>query len=538
MRIIWPVTLRLLCLIFLSACMATADATPTAAQDNVSPTQTPSAAQTAIPTQDRSLRTVPTSFATNTAPVPQTIYACEPATEGSNRQYTVVINADYAAKSAEVVQRVTYHNDTGSPLMDLGLAIEANAYGIFSMGGIFFDGDSLDYTLNSNQLSVNLPQALPARCSITFDMQFSVQLRPIAVDNAYKGYMGYSERQMNLGHWLPSVAPRRAEGWLIHDVYQIGEQTVLEQADWDVIIQVNNARDSVKVAAPGTMTQLDSNRWRFSLKGGRDFAISIGEDYRVHTATTESGKQIEVYTFADATVPGDRGLLDGAQHALEQAERAFQQYEALFGPYPYDRMVIVQGDFADGMEFTGLVYVGTCWFYTFTGGARNYLTLITVHELSHQWWYAKVGNDAANAPWLDESLATYSEYIFLSEFYPADKDWWWDFRVNTYFPMGNVDSSVYAFSDFRTYINAVYLRGVLLLQALREEMGTEAFFAWIKDYAQSGQALIATPELLWSRMPADSYEQTAEIRRQFFAEPDVLPQSTDGESFEETFTGP
>lgn len=485
-----------------------------------------------VPTTMRDIQTVPTSFATNT---PQgqveSRYACSLDLTHASRQYTVVATVDYAAKSVSVAQRVVYRNDTGDSLMNLVFAIEANHYHAFNLGTVIYEGTELATQLNSNQLLVSLFEALPPGCTVTLDMQFGVQLAPIALENAYKGYLGYSERQMNLGHWLPTIAPRRGGEWLIHSPQQVGEQTVLEQADWDVIIHVENARDGLSVAAPGSMTQIDDNGWRFELNGGRDFAMSISEDFRVHSATTTSGVIIDIFTFADATVQTDTGLLDGAVHALEEAEHAFEQFEVLFGPYPYERVVIVQGDFADGMEFSGLVYVGTRWFYGFTGGIRNYLTLITVHELSHQWWYAKVGNDSALNPWLDESLATYSEYIFLEEYYPQDKAWWWSFRVDTYSPTGHVDSDVYAFTEFRAYINAIYLRGVHMLHDIREAIGTEQFFAWIAQYASSGSGRIASPELIWSLLQKTAYDSTADIRLEYLNNPDILPENINGDSF-------
>src|SRR5690606_6507172 len=104
----------------------------------------------------------------------------------------------------------------------------------------------------------------------------------------------------------------------------------------------------------------------------------------------------------------------------------------LFGVYPHERMLVVQGDFPDGMEFSGLVFVSTDWFKSFKGETGSYLTLITIHEVAHQWWYMRVGNDPALSPWLDEALATYSEYLFMEEYYPSLKEWWWQFRVDAY----------------------------------------------------------------------------------------------------------
>jgi hypothetical protein len=68
-------------------------------------------------------------------------------------------------------------------------------------------------------------------------------------------------------------------------------------------------------------------------------------------------------------------------------------------PYPYERLVIVEGDFADGMEFSGLSFVSEAWFRTWRGEPNDWITVITVHEVAHQWWYAMVGSDSAADPY-------------------------------------------------------------------------------------------------------------------------------------------
>jgi aminopeptidase N len=213
---------------------------------------------------------------------------------------------------------------------------------------------------------------------------------------------------------------------------------------------------------------------------------------------------------------------------LSAATLATEQYASLFGMPPNNRIVIVQGDFPDGMEFSGLAYVSTNWFYAFDGGVQNFLTMITVHEVAHQWWYAKVGNDAAYDPWLDEALSTYSEYIYVEEFYPQFREWWWSFRVAWYNPQGDVDSDVYEFDSGRGYINAVYLRGVQMLHNIREDIGTEEFFDLLAAYAQAGDGQIATPELFWSLLTPEQMEATAATREEFLREPDVIPEPIGG----------
>ena len=474
------------------------------------------------------------SIATNTPlPPPPTAqptrspYTCGTAPTGEHMQHEVVANIDYASKQITVAQRLTYYNEHDVALNDLVLDVHPNVWDdAFALDSLQLNSTDAYHNLDANRLTVFLPAPMNPGCAVTLDLRFTINVPRIALGfTAIKGYFGYGDRQLNLSLWLPTVVPRFNNRWLLHDTQTIGEQTVLELADWDVTLNVSNAADSLVVAAPGTQIQTDATQWRFIFESGRDFPVSMSENYRVLQQTTRQGTVVELYHFGDTVRFLDSGgTVDGAPHALQVAVESTEQFASLFGTLPYERVLVVQGDFPDGMEFSGLVYVSTNWFYGFEGGVQNYLTVITVHEIAHQWWYARVGNDAAFAPWLDEALATYSEYIYLEEFHPAQKNWWWSFRVAWYNPQGSVDSSVYEFENGRDYINAVYLRGVQMLHNLREDVGTQAFFDLLAAYAQAGDGQIATPELFWSLFTPEQLEATRGTRTGFLANPTIVNQ--------------
>jgi aminopeptidase N len=134
------------------------------------------------------------------------------------------------------------------------------------------------------------------------------------------------------------------------------------------------------------------------------------------------------------------------------------------------------------MEYDGLFFLSRDFYTGENGTVLNNLIDIGVHETAHQWWFGLVGNDQAMEPWLDEALATYSERLFYEQNYP-EVIAWQAFRIDAYNPTGWVDTDIYHGVDFRTYTNAVYLRGAQFLQALRSRVGDAAFFAFLKDYA-------------------------------------------------------
>jgi aminopeptidase N len=161
---------------------------------------------------------------------------------------------------------------------------------------------------------------------------------------------------------------------------------------------------------------------------------------------------------------------------------AVQVFSEQFASYPRPTLVAVQGDFVPSMEYDGLFFVGHTFYHYVSGDPRDYLIVMTVHETAHQWWFGLVGNDQAREPWLDESLATYSEQVFYEMVYPDSVDWWQEIRLSRHEPLaGWVDTTIYDFN--RQYVDTVYLRGAAFLEDLRGCIGDVTFFAFFHDYA-------------------------------------------------------
>jgi len=435
---------------------------------------------------------------------------------------------DYKQKTVTVAQRITFSNQESTALPEIVLDVQANQWPqTFFLEGLQVAGQDIEPVTERNRLSFALPQPLAPGCSV--DIELAFQLQPPSIRDgirSYRGFLGYSQRQLNLGHALPTVAARIGGNWRIHEPVGIGEQIVSDMAQWQVSLKVDNAADSLQLAAPGTVTALGQGSWTIKQAQARDFVLSLSEEFSLAEHVLPDGRVVAVYAFADAQI-FDRGVrLDGMQHALQSTVAALEVFEELFGNYPYQRLVLVQGDFPDGMEFTGLVFVGSAWFYSFDGGMRNYLSIITVHEIAHQWWYARVGSDAALAPWLDEALATYSEFLFLEAAYAQDSDWWWSFRVAGFFPQGMVDAAVYEFSTPRAYINAIYLRGAQMLHKLRQDIGDEAFFQLLRAYYADGDGSIVDPSRFWYQLSPAQYQASAPTRQEFLRQPDIQEWSS------------
>jgi hypothetical protein len=465
-----------------------------------------------------------TAIPTNT-PEP----VCTPDLEKPQARYMVNATLDWNTHAVQVDQTVFYRNDSKDTLTEIVLHAEPNHLPdiMTFQGATSAEGESIDSaTLDATRLTVPLTEKLGPACEIIVKLAFTLQLPSILDSYGGRwGYLGYSPRQTNLGQWLPTMAIYQGGGnWYIPREYNIGEQTVPMAADYDLALTVLNAPVGLQAAGPGETAQPEDNMWIFKLPHSRDLSISLSAGFQV-TSAMAGEVLVEVYYFPETAPAG----LNPAGHALSTAQKSLILFGQNYGKYPYERLVIVEGDFPDGMEFTGMVFVSEAWFRTWSGNNNDWLTIITTHEVAHQWWYALVANDQGINPYLDEALATYSELLFFERTDPDKVNWWWDFRVLRHPSEDPVDSPIYNFTAFRGYIDAVYLRGVLMLQNVRETVGDAAFFAWLKTYATDNTGRIATPLDFWGSMGEAEFELVAEIRNTYLTAKDTaLADSTPG----------
>ena len=124
-----------------------------------------------------------------------------------------------------------------------------------------------------------------------------------------------------------------------------------------------------------------------------------------------------------------------------------------------------------------------------------------VHEIAHQWWYAQVGNDQVNTPWLDEGLAEYSMSIYYQHVYGeartntlVNQRWLVPYQVaveNEYDAVVNQPSS--AFFGWQ-YEVIVYAKAALFFNALHQEVGDDTFKEIMHQYVSQFRWGIATPD--------------------------------------------
>ncbi len=426
---------------------------------------------------------------------------------GSPR-YAIDLRVDFSRGTFTGTEAVTYTNTTSSTLYELFFRLYPNARAIYGDGTLTVDGVWVEGTPVSplgfgdeTVLLVPLPGPLSPGGSVTLDLSFHGRLtdrrrRPSGTDDY--GIYASSSSAMTMAECYPILAPYDEEtGWDLDPVSSIGDAVTSETADYSVTV---TAAADLTVLTTGFQVGEESlgeeRRSTFVGDDVRDFMIVVVRGYETQ-AEREDGLTVRT-SFLPEHAPA-------AATSASLARRVLSLYGELFGPYFGTEIDLVEVPLsrAAGVEYPGLILIGESYC---ENPYDQFFTIIIAHEVAHQWWYAAVGNDVTEAPWLDEGLATYSSLVFIEREWGKESadsflaTWRERYRrALAKYPELSVTSPVYLFPDSSVYSAFVYYGGAVLLDGIRERIGDEAFFSALAEYYRDLSGRIAHRADLISR---------------------------------------
>ncbi len=398
-------------------------------------------------------------------------------------KYLLMVDFDYPEHILDVVETVEYTNLTSETLDYIFFVIEPNRLRkTFELKDLRW-GDNQRipiYDLRYAKLEVPLRRPLaPGKSEV---IKISYRLMMPYLDATF----GYTNRQMNVANWYPFIPPYKSGvGWIIRDPSSVGEHLTYDEADYNVEIHPSNDSKNIIIAAPAP-AKYENEIYYYEHKTARNFVWSASHDYEIVWAKVGE-VNVMGYVF-----PND---VEAGKYAARFTREALELYSKLYTPYRRPLLTFVEANFSDGMEYDGLYFLGLFYFANKPDkGAQSGLAMLSVHETAHQWWGGVVGNDQAYEPWLDEAFSTFSELLFYEQLYPHLTDWWCGNRVRGFAPSGYVNGDIYHESDLRHYINAVYLRGTIFLDELRQRIGKETFMTFLQEYVKRNEYRITNTQ--------------------------------------------
>jgi hypothetical protein len=293
-------------------------------------------------------------------------------------------------------ESVSFTNADATPLPTMYLRLWSN--GVLRCDGIRrsitvsnIQGGTASEALDCTELKVDLdtPLAPGARTTLTMNLHIEVPPR--------NDRFGYHAGLALLGTALPTLEVHDDQGWHHDPFIDLGESFYSITGRYRVTFDTPLALDTPTTGIAVARSTPESGRrvTTYAARDVRDFAWAAG---RLEHVIGNSGPTRIVASYQPTAMTRSK-----ARAALRVAERAMGSFSRSFGRFPYAQMDLVLAGFATfgGMEYPTII---------FTNPDR----LTVSHELAHQWWFGIVGNDEFAEPWLDESFATWSQYLPFS----------------------------------------------------------------------------------------------------------------------------
>lgn len=343
-------------------------------------------------------------------------------------------------------------------------------------------------------MELALPEPVAPGATIEIAFQFTAQLPEVFARTGYKG-----EFHM-IGQWFPKIGvrtgPPGAERWDCQPLHA-NTEFFADFGSYDVALTVPATHT---VAATGVLTNaVDAGHGLRTLtyhaEDVHDFAWMADPYMSVMSRQAKlEGGNVEVRVYYR---PEQRAF---ARRHLEAATGAIEKFSAMFVPYPWPIMSVIDPPVdaaagAGGMEYPTLVT--TAGDSVFARPGMRLPEFVTVHEVGHNWFQGMLASNEFDEAWLDEGVNEWADGRAMAELYgPRSSaiEWaGWQAELaaleravesrpgDSPSPIATAAS---AFVDSAAYGEATYIETSQALQTLEHLVGSQRFAAAMKAYAR------------------------------------------------------
>lgn len=427
-----------------------------------------------------------------TLPPPTVIGVPTPEKVNPFPEYRLNLALDPAQRRLAGKQQVIVPNHTGRELDELVFRLYPNLPqygGRMSVGPVWVDGQRGTSSLRASDTSLVVPleRPLAPEKSLTIELTFDLD---IPLKESGKTLFGYSQGVWSVPDGYALLAAHDGSTWYEDIAPPHGDAVFADVAFYDVTLTLPPTLTLVTTGSVLSQTLDTAGQHAFRIGGGpfREFAWLASTDYQVAETTAYDTVLRSYY------LPGDEAA---GQATLNISAAALRAYQDVFGPYPFDEMIVAEAPLQHfGMEYPGLNLIGLDLYRD----KRDELENRVVHEIAHQWWYAQVGNDQINTPWLDEGLAEYSMAVYYQQIFGearantmVNQRWLVSYQWtvdNEFDAVVNQPASAFSWD----YEVIVYAKAALFFHALHQELGDAMFRAVLQEYLKQFRWKTATPD--------------------------------------------
>ncbi|MFT7668997.1 MAG: aminopeptidase N [Planctomycetota bacterium] len=333
----------------------------------------------------------------------------------------------------------------------------------FEVASVRVDGSLVEFEREGSELIISPAKILPAddvfRVSVAYSGVPSLVPDPSVAAMGLKG-VGWIAKPKGI-HVISEV--QGAEGWFPCNNHPS------DKATFTFLVQVPAP---YVVAANGLLvsgSEDDSGRaYRWEMRDPMATylaTINIGE-FALRKEVGPGGIPLRLYYPKDAT--------EAELEPFARTTELIDFFTECFGPYPFDCF----GGVLSAENFGGALETQTLPVYS-----RRTSESTVAHELAHMWFGDSVSPAQWKEIWLNEGFAVYSEWLWHEHldgpealFARAKHAYQTSKRAKFGSPH---DPGIE-----RVFGGAVYVRGALVLDALRREVGDEIFFEILQDWVR------------------------------------------------------
>ncbi|MEY4174478.1 MAG: hypothetical protein RI900_1643, partial [Actinomycetota bacterium] len=398
------------------------------------------------------------------------------------RRYDVRLTYDPVGEELEGTVRATL------ALTEQRSTITLDAVGL-QVEGVEVDGERADFEVDDPELRIELPRVPEVGQEVAIDVRYSA--RTSSADSAVGLDVGWFETPE--GSYVLNE-PDGARYWMPCNDHPS------DKATWEFHIEVP---EGLTVVANGVLQSSDGGGWTWvedEPMATYLVQVLVG-DYELVEGATPGGLPL-----LHAVLRGTEGEL---QPYLDLTSQQVEFFEQWFGPYPLERYGLAITDSPGGlaMETQGRSLFSRD---DLPGGPPRYLQhLLLSHELAHQWFGNAVTPETWQDIWLNESFATYAEWMWLEQ---AGFGTVADSAAQA-LASRELGSPASPTADGLFGSNS-YGGGAVTLHALRLVIGDDAFFELLRSWVRSnagGSAstndFIALAERVSGRSLVDFFER-------------------------------
>jgi hypothetical protein len=312
-------------------------------------------------------------------------------------------------------------------------------------------GKDLRYTTNGTMMRIDLPMPLAKGMSFVFqvDWKFNIiDLKSVGGRSGYELFPKDGNVLYEIAQWFPRMAVYDdVNGWQHKQFLGQGEFT-LPFGDYKVALTVpndmvlgatgelQNAKDVLTSTQMKRLEQAKTSKtpveivtqaeaeaaekgkptgkktWVYAAKNVRDFAFATSRKFIWDAMQVDvEGKKV----WAMSLYPKEANPLWG-QYSTRIVAHTLVNYSKRSVAYPYPVAYSVHGT-VGGMEYPMMSFNGARPEAdgTYSEGTKNFLILVVIHEVGHNFFPMIVNSDERQWSWMDEGLNSFLEGLTCLE---------------------------------------------------------------------------------------------------------------------------